>query len=225
MRIKFVRRMTAPAAFVIAALIAQSDATAQKLTMKIGTATINDTQHEWMKRFQKRMHAKAGDRIEVRRNRVYVNDEPLETIETSESFVDGAGHDLRIQREQLGDCDHAVLDDPRLPGRRKSALVVPPGRYFMMGDNRDHSNDSREWGTVRLEEMQGPAFILYWSWDVNGNFLKFLNPMNWWNAEKRWSRIFSRVRCLRPDESLADAGISPAMTAVRESVVAAPEGG
>jgi TRAP-type C4-dicarboxylate transport system substrate-binding protein len=65
MRIKFVRRMTAPAAFVIAALIAQSDATAQKLTMKIGTATINDTQHEWMKRFQKRMHAKAGDRIKV----------------------------------------------------------------------------------------------------------------------------------------------------------------
>ena len=41
-------------------------ATAKKFTMKIGTATVNDIQHEWMKRFQKRMHAKAGDRIEVK---------------------------------------------------------------------------------------------------------------------------------------------------------------
>jgi hypothetical protein len=35
----------------------------------------------------------------------------------------------------------------------------------MMGDNRDYSNDSRFWGTVRLAEMKGPAFLLYWSWD------------------------------------------------------------
>ncbi len=62
---KFFGRFTVSAALVIAALIARGDATAQKLTMKIGTATINDTQHEWMKRFQKRVHAKAGDRIKV----------------------------------------------------------------------------------------------------------------------------------------------------------------
>jgi TRAP-type C4-dicarboxylate transport system substrate-binding protein len=65
MKIQFIRRMTAPAAFVVAALIGHGDATAQKFTMKIGTATINDIQHEWMKRFQQRMHAKAGDRIKV----------------------------------------------------------------------------------------------------------------------------------------------------------------
>jgi signal peptidase I len=169
--------------------------------------------------FVKRIVGLPGDRIEVRRNRVYVNGERVEVVDTSEIFVDESGHDLMIQREQLGECDHAVLDDPRLPGRRRPALVVPEGRYFMMGDNRDHSNDSREWGTVRLEEMQGPAFILYWSWDVNGNFLKFLNPVNWWTAEKRWGRIFSRVRCLRPDESLASAGIGEGMAAVRRGEV------
>ncbi len=65
MNSKFIRRLTVPAVLVIAALIAHGDAAAQKFTMKIGTATINDTQHEWMKRFQKRMHAKAGDRIKV----------------------------------------------------------------------------------------------------------------------------------------------------------------
>jgi TRAP-type C4-dicarboxylate transport system substrate-binding protein len=65
MNSKFIRRLTVPAVLVIAALIAHGSAAAQNLTMKIGTATINDTQHEWMKRFQKRMHAKAGDRIKV----------------------------------------------------------------------------------------------------------------------------------------------------------------
>ncbi len=158
--------------------------------------------------FVKRIVGLPGDRVEVRRSRVYVNDERVEVVETSNVFVDEAGHGLTIQREQLEGCEHAVLDDPRIPGRRKAPLIVPSGRYFMMGDNRDHSNDSREWGTVRFEEMQGPAVILYWSWDVNGNFLKFLNPMNWWNAEKRWSRIFRRVRCLDPDESLVEAGIA-----------------
>jgi signal peptidase I len=161
--------------------------------------------------FVKRIVGLPGDRIEIRGSRVYVNDEPVEVIDTAGIFVDEAGAGLSIKREQLAGCDHAVLDDPRLPARRKPPLVVPEGRYFMMGDNRDHSNDSRVWGTVRLAEMQGPAFILYWSWNVNGNFLEFLNPVNWWTAEKRWSRVFSRVRCLGPDESLADAGVTPAV--------------
>ena len=157
--------------------------------------------------FVKRIVGLPGDRIEVRGEHLYVNDERIEEVDTHQLFVDGAGHDLEIQRERLGGCDHAVLDDPRLAGPRKSAFTVPPDRYFMMGDNRDHSNDSRVWGTVRLEEMQGPAFLLYWSWDVNGNFLQFFNPVNWWSADKRWGRIGSRVRCAAPDESLADVGV------------------
>lgn len=163
--------------------------------------------------FVKRIVGLPGDRIEVRHDHVWVNGQQVGLEDTSQIFVDEDGHDLAIQREALDGCVHAVLDDPRLPGRRRASFVVPPGRYFMMGDNRDHSNDSREWGTVRFEEMQGPAFILYWSWSVNGNFLEFLNPVNWWTAEKRWSRVFSRVRCLEPDESLADAGIRSKMAA------------
>jgi signal peptidase I len=157
--------------------------------------------------FVKRIVGLPGDRVEVRNNHLYVNGEAAPLVDTHELFIDEDGHALRIEREQLDGCQHAVLDDPRLTGLRKSPFVVPEGRYFMMGDNRDHSNDSRGWGTVRFEEMQGPAFLLYWSWDVNGNFLEFLNPVNWWKADKRWDRIFSRVRCLRPGETLAEAGI------------------
>jgi signal peptidase I len=150
--------------------------------------------------FVKRIVGLPGDEIEVRGGRVYVNAERVELVEMDETFVDENGRRLTMQRERLVGCDHAVLDDPvsmGAPGR----FMVPAGRYFMMGDNRDHSNDSRYWGTVRFEDLQGPAFILYWSWDVNGNFLQFLNPVNWWTAEKRWSRIFRRVRCLDPDET------------------------
>ncbi len=152
--------------------------------------------------FVKRIVGLPGDRIEVRRGQVYVNGERLEQLDTNEDFVDESGRVLDIKREYLGDCDHAVLDDPRSLGMRMAPVTVPKGRYLMMGDNRDYSNDSRVWGTVRLEDIKGPAFILYWSWDVNGNFLQFLNPWNWWTAEKRWDRVFSRVRCASRDETL-----------------------
>jgi signal peptidase I len=42
---------------------------------------------------------------------------------------------------------------------------VPPGRLFMMGDNRENSNDSRYWGTVPMDYVKGRALFIYWSWD------------------------------------------------------------
>ena len=44
-------------------------------------------------------------------------------------------------------------------------VTVPPGSLFVMGDNRDHSYDSRFWGFVDLKEVKGRAFLVYWSWD------------------------------------------------------------
>lgn len=151
--------------------------------------------------FVKRLVGLPGDRIEWRGGQVFVNGEALPMRETSEFFVDSRGTKHPVRQEDLGDCRHAVLSDPSnrnlaMNGRLDhGSWVVEPGRYFMMGDNRDDSNDSRGWGTVRLEELKGPAVILYWSWDVNGNMLSFFNPVNWFTAEKRWDRLFRRVRC------------------------------
>jgi signal peptidase I len=150
--------------------------------------------------FVKRLVGLPGDRIAWRGGRVYINDVPLEVLPTEEEFVDESGRSFPMSWEDLGNCRHAILDDPRSRSRRESRLdrgtwVVEPGRYFMMGDNRDNSNDSRVWGSVRQEELKGPAFILYWSWNVNGNMLSFFNPVNWIKAEKRWDRVFQRVRC------------------------------
>jgi signal peptidase I len=145
--------------------------------------------------FVKRLVGLPGDTITLRNGRVWVNDQLLPLAMTGEDFIDDSGHALAIGYETLGHCRHALLDDPRANRLDRGTFVVEPGRYFMMGDNRDNSNDSRAWGTVRLEELTGPAFILYWSWDVNGNMLSFFNPINWITAEKRWGRVFQRVKC------------------------------
>jgi signal peptidase I len=150
--------------------------------------------------FVKRLVGLPGDRIEWSNGQVFINGERLPTRDTAETFVDDAGRHHVVRQEDLGECRHAILDDPysRNPGPdrlERGKVIVEPGRYFMMGDNRDNSNDSRGWGTVRLEELKGPAFILYWSWDHEGNMLSFFNPVNWFTVEKRWGRMFQRVRC------------------------------
>jgi len=148
--------------------------------------------------FVKRIVGLPGDRISVVDGRVTINGVPADQITTGGLHRDELGRMLQVREEVLGDCQHEVLDDPGFAGLQVTDFTVPEGRYFMMGDNRDYSNDSRKWGTVRFEEIKGPAFILYWSWSVNGNALQFFNPVNWWTAEKRWDRVFQRVRCERP---------------------------
>jgi signal peptidase I len=147
-------------------------------------------------RFVKRLVGLPGDRIEVRPDRVIVNEVSVERVATGEPFQDADGRSLEIVREVLDGDAHLTLDDPRRPGPTGS-FVVEPGRYFMMGDNRDDSNDSRRWGTVRFEELKGPAFVLYWSWNWNGSWGSLLSPLTWWDLfseRMRWDRIGARVR-------------------------------
>jgi len=145
--------------------------------------------------FVKRIVGLPGDVVEIDGDRVRVNGEELPTRDLGEQFRDEDGRLLDVWSEDLTGCRHAVLDNPRERRFDRKRVVVPEDRYFMMGDNRDHSNDSRGWGTVHFDQFKGPAFVLYWSWSVDGNVLQFLNPANWWYAEKRWGRVFQRVRC------------------------------
>lgn len=146
--------------------------------------------------FVKRIVALPGERVEVRTGgRVFVDGEPVAQRRLDRAFLDENERSLDVSVESLGECEHLVLDDPRRTGQTRAAFTVPPDEFFMMGDNRDNSNDSRRWGTVHLDDFKGPAFVLYWSWDHNGNFLAFFNPMNWLSIDKRWDRMLKRVRC------------------------------
>jgi signal peptidase I len=60
-------------------------------------------------------------------------------------------------------------------------VTVKPNELFMMGDNRDNSNDSRYWGTLDMDLVKGRAMFLYWSWDAERNW-------------PRWNRIFQPIR-------------------------------
>jgi signal peptidase I len=148
-------------------------------------------------RFVKRIVGIPGDVIEVTGRVVKVNDVPLDRRGLEETFVDAMGSGLRAGVEVLGGRSHAIVEDPGASLRNHGPFRVEPGRYYMMGDNRDHSNDSRIWGTVRFEEVKGPAFILYWSWDWNGSWGELLRPGTWWSllSEKmRWERIGDMIQ-------------------------------
>jgi signal peptidase I len=142
--------------------------------------------------FVKRIVGLPGDRIEFRHDVVYINGEPVDVRPLPEDFRDDAGRTLHQNEVTLGDHTFLTLDDPYVKLPPPDPIVVEPGRYLMMGDNRDHSKDSRVWGTVRLAEIKGPAFVLYWSWDFNGSWGQLLNPVTWWElltSRMRWDRI------------------------------------
>jgi signal peptidase I len=146
--------------------------------------------------FVKRIVGLPGDTIEVREGRVILNGAPVSRQGDGETFVDEAGESLHAFTEDLGEARYGVLDHPKRRGLEQVRITVPEGRYFMMGDNRDNSNDSRAWGTVSFSELKGPVMRIYWSWNNQGSWLSMLSPLTWWrllSGETRWDRIGRRV--------------------------------
>src|SRR5438445_13617654 len=100
--------------------------------------------------FIKRIIGTPGDTVQVRGQQVLINGQPLEEpyVRRNPSSLSHTGSPTF--------CGYAYACEP---------LVVPPDSYFVMGDNRDNSQDSRYWGFVKRDKIKGKAFLIYWSWD------------------------------------------------------------
>jgi len=78
-----------------------------------------------------------------------------------------------------------------LDGKKLDYYVVQTPQYFMMGDNRDNSADSRYWGYVSLRNMRAKAFVIYFSFENEDESFSLKNPFTWWRLpfKIRWSRL------------------------------------
>ena len=78
-----------------------------------------------------------------------------------------------------------------LDGKPMDYYVVKSPQFFMMGDNRDNSADSRYWGTVTLRNIRAKAFVIYFSFENEDQKFALGNPFTWWRIpfSIRWTRI------------------------------------
>jgi signal peptidase I len=141
--------------------------------------------------FIKRVIGLPGEMVEVREKKVYINGQAL--VEPYAHFLEPV-----TTASEFREVTSSTVRD------RYGPVTVPPNHYFVMGDNRDNSQDSRYWGFLPHDYIKGKALIIYWSYQAGpdeyveegaGGTLKSLGSVFvHFFARTRWDRMFHQIR-------------------------------
>jgi signal peptidase I len=134
-------------------------------------------------RFVKRVVGLPGDHVVYKNKILTVNGKEMHQTVVGPDLSEEAGalpEPVIRKKELLNGIQHDIFVSKDRGWFQQVDVTVPPGHYFMMGDNRDNSIDSRYWGFVPEEYLIGRAFAIWLSWDSN-------------KSRPRWHRMFTGV--------------------------------
>jgi signal peptidase I len=119
--------------------------------------------------YVKRVIGLPGDRIEIKDGVLYVNGEQLEYKEKDGPSLENLpGSDsFQMYEEKSPEGIRDIILKKQVSKKSFGPLVVPPNEVFLLGDNRDASDDSRYWGTVPLDRVEGKVLLIWLSLDWN----------------------------------------------------------
>jgi len=143
--------------------------------------------------YVKRVVGLPGDRIEIKDKRVHINGTPADVHPLDSKIIaDVPSAELySASKEGYGSLssnpEHLIMNSVSSKADSFGPVVVPPGQIFVLGDNRDSSDDSRYWGTIPVSHLEGRVIMIWLS----------LDWMNMWAGEAlphvRWERLFQKV--------------------------------
>jgi signal peptidase I len=139
--------------------------------------------------FIKRVIGLPGETLELRNKKIYIDDRPLD-----EPYV----HFLTPPSDH---GQEVITSDLR---ENYGPVTIPQDRYFVMGDNRDNSQDSRWWGYLPRDLVKGKALMVYWSFDsdrdeyqqegLGATVSGLVNVITHFFSRTRWDRLFHQIR-------------------------------
>jgi signal peptidase I len=137
--------------------------------------------------FIKRVIGLPGETVELRNKKVYINGQPLD--EPYVHFLEPASNSAEVTSFDVRE--------------RYGPVRVPDGQYFVMGDNRDNSQDSRYWGFLPRSYMKGKALMIYWSYEADredyadegaaATARRLFSIVTHFFTKTRWERLFHQI--------------------------------